>query len=219
MYDFQTRDTFIKRMNLFFDNTPVVTRIVTMRLDMSTARYQGVYNAHHFMGTCGFSEKIIRRHDNCVFLFEYANSTNVGGNIYSNICIDAQCHSRVVDDRIKGTVWGISKFKYVPLGDVAHAVHANIVQSFEREHTWYFPNPVSIKKSKSERGRWMSMKNRKSERQLLARQTFIATGGRAMLSFDGTVEQMGDIPGMFMYSSDPGDAVEYLGTLPGFNHR
>ena len=214
-YDLQTCDLFFNRMNLVFDDAPIVTRIVTMRLDMSTARYQGVYNVHHFIGTCGFSEKIIRRQNNCVFMFEYANSTNVGGEIYSNIRFDAPCQTNLDEDWIKGKVWGISKFRSVSLGDVGHTLDANIVQTFEREQTWYFPTPVRIKKSKSERGRWMSMKDHPSEKALLVRQTFLATDGRAILSFNGTVEQLADIPGMFMYSKDPGDYVEYLGTLPG----
>jgi hypothetical protein len=202
-------------MQLFIDGEPAAIRIVTMRLDMSTARYQGLYNVHHFMGIPGFSQKILRLHNNCVYMYEYANSTSVGGDLYSNLPFDGTGQPIAVEERIKGTLWGISQFRFVPDVQVGHSVDRNIVQTFKRERTWYFPTPVRIRKAKSERGRWLSMKDHRSEQALLVDQTSLATGGRAILSFESTVEQFGDIPGMFVYSKDPCDNVEHLGPLPG----
>ena len=205
-------------MEIIHNDRRYVVRTVVMRLDMSTARFQGGYHLHHFKGTNGVSPKLLEKQNNDIYMFEYASRPNIGGVRYAKTLAEAPMAQNTDSMRIQGTVWGLSVYCYVPkeLARKHPSVDPDTQQTFRRVHTWKFIDPVRIKRGRTERGRWLSMTNHHSEQIQLALQTALASGERIKFIPSGVVDCIGVLPGMEIYNDDRDPLVERSGALPGF---
>lgn len=136
---------------IFSEGSTYDVRIVRTFATMSALRYRGGYTEHVFKGTAGFSELVLNRQQNIVFMFEYSSHTDQGAEPYKIL----PCGSpgpRENDIALAGTVWGLTKYERCP------NTATDAAQTFRTVQRWIFPRPVTIGVGNEYGRRWVHLR-------------------------------------------------------------